>query len=173
MKRPEGANQPDPRDLGAFMGEEFKEEERPARLPPPPTSAGHLELRYGPLEVPVPSRWLKVPVVEERVREWQPDNLREIEPNIERSARDLPEDPLWSVLTPQGPILVFADRIWGDRFEPGPVKLHQLMGRDLDERPSWVHVLQISPLRDQRWATNHMAGWLGDVYVMVSQPESC
>lgn len=161
---------PDNKKPGAPMGGETSGEGRAEQLPTAPTSVGHPELRYGALEKPVPSRWLKVPVVEERVREWEPDNFPEVERTI--SAEGLPDFPLWSALTPQGPILVFAEEAWGDRFEAGPVKLFRLMKGKVRDRPDWVHLLQISVLDDWRWATWEMAGWMGDVYVMLSQPES-
>lgn len=113
----------------------------------------------GPLaSIPVPSRWMAVEVVAERVKAWaNSDNWQD------RSLPELPEElEPWAALTPQGPVVILAPASWGLEWEPGRTCLHQLR-ESLQERPSWLHLLQLEPLEDRRWlllSSNH-----GDLYV--------
>ncbi len=106
---------------------------------------------------PVPSRWMAVEVVEERVRAW---NLR----SQDAEGESLPELDLkpWAALTPQGPVLILAPSSWGETWESGPTPLYRLQG-DLAERTSGVHLLQLEPLEDRRWLL--WASRAGDLYV--------
>jgi hypothetical protein len=124
-------------------------EEQPS--PKPSTSPGELA------SAPVPSRWMAVEIVDERVRAW---NLR----SQDLGGEPLPELDLkpWAALTPQGPVLVLAPNSWGETWEPGPAPLFRLQ-KDLAERISWVHLLQLEPLEDRRWLL--WASRAGDLYV--------
>lgn len=126
-----------------------------APSPKPSTSPGPLG------SIPVPSRWMAVEVVAERVKLWRTSESWE--------GRSLPEMPQelepWAALTPQGPVLILAPASWGEEWEPGRTGLHlvQAMQGKLQERPSWLHLLQLEPLEDREWlllASNH-----GDLYV--------
>jgi len=122
----------------------------------PKTSTSH-----GPTAlIPVPSRWMSVEVVAERVNTWQASSRLE-----GRSLPPLPpEMEAWAALTPQGPVLILATAAWGQEWDPGRTCLHQLQGT-LQERPSWIHLLQLEPLEDKTWLL--LASNLGDLYMKV------
>ena len=115
----------------------------------------------GPMAlIPVPSRWMSVEVVAERVNTWQASSRLE-----GRSLPPLPpEMEAWAALTPQGPVLILATAAWGLEWEPGRTCLH-LLREKLQERPSWLHLLQLEPLEDKNWLL--LASNYGDLYMHV------
>jgi hypothetical protein len=78
-----------------------------------------------------------------------------------------PEGPCWSVLTPQGPILLQAMETWPSHWDGGLVAAHLVVWDQVASRPSLLQVLQVEPLEEvqvKSWAP--WASLAGDLYVI-------